>query len=291
MSDSLQHILDMVWTALGQSEKSSIAVDEKTFSFFTQSPPQPKKTKKEGISSSQKPSSAQAHIMPYAVSEDKQEARVAIKEKISSPTEVDRPSQTSNEKNTSQRGDQSQIEQRRLTKLLPRPVSLTQKEISKKELDDAKKYLTISEQSLYTDTKQSKKKAWAIFIELNQNSPHERFIQSVLSAISSRLEIQVHTYSCKESPLAIHLPLLVQECDHLLIVVDQHIESTIKKSVETISSFSPSQNISPIPFSTFGTVHGRPIHGLTLHVHSHEESSFKQQLWGALQRLAHTSYT
>jgi len=249
MTNSLQKLLDMTWIALREQKGSAIPVDEKSLSFFTNSPSPPK---------------------PVEVQEMKEDLPKQI------PPEV----------------DQSQAEERRLKKLLPRPVTLTEKEISKKDLDNAKKHMSISDKPLYKEPQIANKKgSWTFFIEIAEKSPHQAFIQSVLSAISSRLQIQVSPHSCKKSSLSIQLPLFIQECDHLLIVMDQHEESSIKKNLESIPGFSPSQNISPIPLSTLGTLHGRPIHGLTLHVHSHEDKTFKQQLWSALQRLAHTSYT
>jgi len=253
MTASLRKLLDMTWVALAESRDVSIAVDEKSFSFFTAPVPTPNPLR----------------------GREMEEPLLPTQEQLP-PVEADR----------------AQVEQGRLKKLLPHPITLPQKEITKKEIEGTGKYMNVSEETLYKESELSSTKGrWTLFIEITEKTPHEEFINSVISAISSRLGIHLSPYSHRKTPLPLHIPLLVQECDHFLIIMDQHLESATKKSLEAVPSFSPSTNISPIPFSTLGTVHGRPIHGLTLHAHSHEDSSFKRQLWNALQRLAHTCFT
>jgi len=178
---------------------------------------------------------------------------------------------------------QNALETQRLQQLLPRPISGSQLDIEKTKKD----LPALSQNVLYTPTSKAKMQRWAAFLLINDS--HKAFIQSVLTAIESRLQIQIHPHPCSE--LTLQLPLAVQESDHVLFCIDHNHESSLIQSLENISVFSRHQNISPTPLKTLGMVHESPLHAIVLQRLSHEDTSYKAKLWKALQLLAQTQYT
>jgi hypothetical protein len=181
-------------------------------------------------------------------------------------------------------------EKERLKKLIPnskeRPETETDPTIAK--LQNLKNPPKLASEVKYREPEIQKGPGqWAIFLSIDtkqQQTPHQLFLDSVFEAMRSRLQINVHEYSCDSC--AVQLPLALEEYDRVLFFVDQHKETHLLKTLESIQAFSKKGVKAPLPFVSLGTLHSLPLFALILRQNSHEDQTFKKQLWLSLQQLA-----
>ena len=246
MNDEFSELVSLSWMALGQTDGRALPADAETVRFFSSGAPKQPPIKK--------PSEMPAAVPPEPPS--------AVEEKA--------PTQT-----------------RRLEKLLPRPSACAASDTTDLRKQVLAKAEGLSDIPLYKDPpKNTGPKQWTLFTHITPATPHEAFVHSVAKAIGERLQVRLVEHICTSPLFALELPMAVDESEVVLLVVDAHLESSLQELLDPIHSYAPSTDILEPPFSVMGSINGKPLRTLVLHLRAHEDQTIKAQLWQSLKALA-----
>jgi hypothetical protein len=191
-----------------------------------------------------------------------------------------------------------QPEPQRLHKLLPRPFNAptTDTSATRERIAADHAHVRLSAVPYSYDVAASTERTpWALvtYIAGNPSYPtaKEKFVDSVKEAIEGKLAVNVSVYQCADPSFALQLPIIANDHEVILMFVDAHLQTTLATLLESVPSYARSPLELESPFMCLGSVHERALRGLILHATTHEDQSFKGQLWRSLKALAtHSSH-
>ena len=277
--DELQELVALSWVALGQAQARTEPVDEATMRFFSSA-------SSPILSASVAP--VPPPIVPKTPQMPKEKSRcVAPSQSINEVREETVPMPSPGEAPPVQPS-----QTRRLEKLLPRASSYTSSDTAdvRKNILSKSASSNLSETQLYKDPPpKSGPKRWTIFTYLTPaqpSTPRETFVHSVIKASEERLGVQIYKHSCTDPLFALQLPMAVDDSEVVILFVEAHLEGALLELLEPIHSFTRLSQTLELPFTTIGSINGRPLRTVILHPSIHEDQAVKTQLWQSLKALA-----
>ena len=298
MMPLFQEILSLVWVFAKQSDQESLALDGETCLFFE------KTIKKTSLDTGTSPPS-QAPQAPLSRGLNSIKTKSVIEPL---PQQIDRTVQkrsdalSTSPKDTKEVAPSIQTETAEKTleetqplpppllnkheKLLPRPFAYTPPDTFqvRKNIQATPQMPRLCDGCLYK-TEERKSVTWSFF-SFPLPRQEELFLESVMSAVKTRLQKKVLQYSCLDPSFVADLSLCASDSEKIFFFIEPHNESSLRKSLEAIPLFVATPTREVDPFLSLGSIERNPLLLFPITPGTSSSTETKTRLWNAFKKLA-----